>query len=1200
MAVKVEQKSYILKKERKDYKTKNPLELKNMSNEQIIAAVRLHGTEAIIHEYREADRNPPVDLLLGYLEHNPDKITDKERLLLQKAYGRDFMAAQYARLGAGALVKQSLGSRVLGWFGRKVGHYKRLKVDKAGLVLKTLDAATDVLLKGIHKMEQNGGEKEPGSLDALMADKINIADRSLQAAEDKSVEVKTSSDDVSQEGQITVPVQHSPSMLQKAAGEEGGGSEGKIQEEKEEAVQKDDFIEDWKSYHSFIHLHGYSAKRYRYGMIQIVSPEIALGIGSFELFTLKDTDFIINYDPESKSETVSMSKGRGSIQLGALTITATKMSYTDLDATFTAESVGAKLESENFLNGSVEIKDVTLDSTGIHFKDFTVKLSDLNVFDGALTVENPVFHMTKKDTAWMKDISIGGLAVDANELFSLKLGKAGKTDEGGAEASQIEDNQNAWMLREESSQLQVSGNASKWRPNIQNATADLSIGEGFHASLEKITFDSKQMSAEIIKAELKGSFADSQFTAEATAENAGYDFGTRKPYLDQISGSVELVLGGNSLLINLTGMNYLEGTLRAETVSGLLKLQETDITLQGTGLSYSKEGVFDFIRLSGSLDKEMHLLDVIVLKGISASVEKQGNQEGGEESQDSGQAYNISIEAKEGELDTPGFKMGIKQAQFSLSEHGELGSGEITDASLNINDGLIEGSSASLCYSKEEGSLSANDVALSLHLGETKQLVTISTMKYENTNGFSMAGMDVRVQLDNLGGNSMEAELKNASCNKTDGLKAETASVKTKLMGQEVTLIGTDLGYTPKKEFTFGSLEAQLGDWEDESGFTLKGAKLKVTKDESGAYIVEASGNTVSLTASGITLSAQTTNFVVSNNKLSKADITDAVLDFGGGIFKATAENVTYLNDESIHVSVQNLALKKKSEGGIDADFTIDSGSYDGKEFTLNGLNGTLTASLLGTDFSASMKDGAYVNDVLKIGEASVGATILGQQLNLTGTGVQYSKAEGLDFDSLQLTTGEPIHIGSVLTIEDGSMLLDKKNTKAPLTISGKAAATIDQIATMDLKVDELCLSSTRVYSAKMSGASLNIGKGMFTGSLKTISYSADDDSFSAEDLSGAAKLGNQSLDVSAKSLTYENKDLSLAGVAGAADFRLGSTSIHIDFRDGDFENQQLTIETATSNLKIMDTEIELHGDTLVFSKEALSFKLLSGEIKEP
>ncbi|MEG0689188.1 MAG: hypothetical protein RR466_10915, partial [Hungatella sp.] len=138
MAEKVEQKSYILKKERKNYKTKNPLELKNMSNEQIIAAVRLHGTEAIIHEYREADRNPPVDLLLGYLEHNPDKITDKERLLLQKAYGRDFMAAQYARLGAGALVKQSLGSRLLGSIGRAVGHYKRLKVDEAGLALKTL------------------------------------------------------------------------------------------------------------------------------------------------------------------------------------------------------------------------------------------------------------------------------------------------------------------------------------------------------------------------------------------------------------------------------------------------------------------------------------------------------------------------------------------------------------------------------------------------------------------------------------------------------------------------------------------------------------------------------------------------------------------------------------------------------------------------------------------------------------------------------------------------------------------------------------------------------------------------------------------------------------------------------------------------------------------------------------------------------
>lgn len=1186
-----DKKIYYTIEAQKTLKSENPLLLKRAREDQIVEALVRYGTKTMIGEYRSAKLEPPVDLLLSHFEQHPSDITPKESVLLQKAYGRDFMEAQYKRLQvSNPMAKMGMGSRIAGWFGRKFGSYKRLKHNDNGPVLKSLAEASNVLLAGIKKMEHEGADENGvNAIEDLLTAKFNAVDHKLQEWKPINEGGKEVPEMGGQEGRIEVGHLPTATVLQRAA-EKGQRSEGKDGEETGVAVLDDGFIDEWKSYHTFIHLHGYSAQKFKHGMIQFRSPEIALGLGSLELFTLKDTDFLITYDPNARTEMVAMNKGSGSIQLGALTISAKEMIYTSLDDTFTAKSVKADLNAGTFFDGTADLSDVTVDRTGVHLKEVSIELKKLDIFSGAFQIISPNFHMVKEDSKWMKDISIGGMVIDAKDAFSLTLSKKQGKDDG----------ENAWMFKETSDTSQVSGSASGWVPNIHGAAAELKVGTGFEASLDDINFDSTQMSASSINVTLNAQFAENSVTATAEAVGAGYSFNSKKPYLNGMSGSIALTFGENTLSAELTDMNYLDGAITISSLTGTFPLGESKlVTLQGEGISYSEAGVFDFQRLSGSVDGDMTLLDAIKMKGICVSVEKEGGSEEGEaeKSKDSDEAYQISLEVSEGEIDVKGVHMTLGSGSFSVSDKGEFGSGMITEVGLDIADGMIRASGQTMSYSKDEEKLSAAGLGLSLALNGVEQTITAETAEYKKDSGFSVTGINAKLDL-NLGGNKMTAELSDASYDGTEGFVVKQATVTAMLMGKNIELEGKELQYTPEKKVEFESLSAKLGDWSIAEGFTIADLGLTVSKGTTENYIVEASSKTVSLSASGIKLSAGTTSFEITENKLSKASLSDAKIE-AGGIFSVMAESVDYSNDDEdgLTLNVNKLAAVHVSEDakGFSAAFTIESGLYSGGEFSLKGFNGSLGASLAGITFAVQINDGAYEKDELTIEKAAVDATILKQNLSFTGTGLKYSKTDGMDFASLELTTKEKIEIGSFMTIDDGKAGLAKENGEVSLTISGSADADIENIAKLQVKDAELSLSGGKVASAKMGEGYLNLGSDMIVITVKALDYLPNEETFSANGLHGNAKFGGQSLKVGAENLSYMQDHVSMDGVSMDANMEFGFTRLDIGFTDGSFENQALTVGMIQSSLKICKTDIAMMGENVVFSKAGIDFEKLAG-----
>lgn len=1179
-------KRYIPLKERQGHKSEDSLQLKNMTENEIVDALSRHGPGEIIADYREAKLDPPVDLLLSYFEMNPQDIKENESILLQKAYGSDFMQAQYTRLGAGNMAKMGVGKKIAGWFGRKFGSYIRLKHDKSKRDLKTLEQASNILLKGIDKMDREGPEdqsRDIKSLDALLTSKLNEIDHSMQGV---------GSGGISQEGRIEVDRPNTSSVLRRAA-EKGMDGKAKDGVRKAEEDQGYKFIEEWKSYKNFIHLHGYKCKKYDYDVMQFISSEIALGMGSKELFVLKDTDFILTFDRQAGTEMVSMSKGSGSIQLGALTISAKNMSYISLNNTFKAASVSAALEAKPFFSANGSIAEVTVDESGITFEKLEATVKELNVFNGALNVTDARFQMNKDKDGWKKGISMGGLGIEVTNAFSLQLTSVGQTD-----------GINAWMLSEESNTSQVSGNTTSWKPSIQNASATLNIGDGLSASLEAINFNENQLSTGTAQITMKANFQGNSAEATASADEVAYEFSSKKLLMKNLSAKAKLTIGEHNVETELTGMNYSEGAITVDAMSGTLFLGGEELTLIGEGISYSPKGALEFKKLGRTINGDMTLLDLITLKELSIGIEKQESEEGQNKEQDksgsNGNGYEVSLKVGQGAIDAgaAGFIMNLESASFSVSDKGELVSGEITGIHLDIANGMITAAGAAMSYSKEEQKLSATDIQLNLLLGGASQSVTASTVEYGKQSGFAATGISAQLEL-NVGSNKMTAELTNASYDNEVGFKAGTASVSANVMGRQIKLDGEDLEYSPEKEFSFKSLSATLGDWEPISDFILTGVSLAVRKNEANEHTVIAASEKVGFKTQGVSLNTGATSFEITKNKLSQASIEQVEID-AAGIFSVTAQNVLYSNDEELSLEITNLvAVKTQKDGdGPQAELSIQSGQYRAGKFSLSGLNGSLSASLAGMLFKAEMIGGGYQDGKLTVDEATVDAEIMGQGLKFKGTDLSYSRAEGMDYSRLELSTKKEIKIGSFLTLESGGAALDKTAKGVQLTISGSATANIDKIAALSLTNAVLSVSNNKVESATMGEGALNIGDNMVVIGIEDVSYLSDVETFSASNLVGNATFGDNNLTMKVETLNYNEKNVSLTGVSMSAAVNFGSNSIYIGFENGKFDNKELTIGSLTSNMNLYGTEIRLNGSGLVFNKEGTDFNELEGEIK--
>lgn len=735
-------------------------ELRNMNDDEFMEAVRYYGVKAIICEYRECHMEPPVDILLAYLYQEPDEITRDESILLKKAYGWGFIEDVYGQLGVEDRYKISTWGKISGWFGRRFNAYK--KVDKfpdhslrgaaadAGngsgriAVNQELGRKAD---EGIHRLERIKKGEPPENLEPLpklpetsgSQEAIASSNGELQG-EDTGTPVDTGMNqpmDQQEEYEPNLAAQQEAQHLASLSGSARNdnshhGGEAYTPVHTISAMK----TEETMSYRDFIILNGYETYKFKEGITEYRGRDISLWISDKQVYSLKDTDFIVIEDRKPSRGMAFMNKGKTGLSMGIIELSAENIRYSDLDNVFLAGNVGLKLRENAFFSvkGGASVENLRVSSSGVSFDRFDAELEKLDLFWNHLEFDHPVFTMVKSKDNNTKEIAIDGMKA---ELGAWEMNLS-----GGVEG--------AWKIKDEKNEDKVAEREG-WVPHISGGMANLKIKDIFDMTLSDINLTRDQLSilggSELsIDMKLPGG---GTAAANLTVGTVMCNFESDELSWEDMKGSADISLGGVSIKTEFEDITYENKELLIGRAKGTLELMEKSISVEGKGIKYNSQDKLTFTELSGEINENLEIFKGFNLTGGKLSItNEQGKGTGGENA-----AASVVISAGVSAEVENIFSLDAPNNEFSFV-NGKLKDIVINDANLNIKNNLIQAESKKIEIHPSEKEFLAKDLAFSQDFssaGEIEQLkniadflngitVKVEEVAYKEKGGLSFSG----------------------------------------------------------------------------------------------------------------------------------------------------------------------------------------------------------------------------------------------------------------------------------------------------------------------------------------------------------------------------------------------------------------------------------------------------------------------------
>ncbi|WP_101876087.1 hypothetical protein [Lachnoclostridium edouardi] len=1206
---------YVLKKDRAASSDTRHVELKDMRENEIMSAVRQYGVEAIIKEYREVKAEPPVDILLAYLYQKPDDISKDESELLQKAYGWGFIADVYRQLGKNDLSEISTWGKIKGWFGRKFGSYKKVnkfenhslagapsaapKNTQGDSAVSKLKQAENQLFQGIQKMEAGEAVEENTSVNALVEQGLEVIERltNSESAEGEDNErTEGPETEAGSEPSQNMSVQDQARQLAENA-VTNESSNNLVQSEEPIHAISTESSEDQMDYNGYIRLYGYKGYEFEEGIMQYRSQNIALVLPAGLVYNLKNTDFTLIYDSKAPGKMAVMSKGDAALSLGMLQLSATHMKYTDLDDTFLADEAAVGINEAFFdLKANAAVEHVKINRSGISFDEFTADLKDFSLFNKTLNIANPKFHM-KKENKWMKDISIGGLSIKKDNV-SLNFS-------GNEEGSQ-----GTWMLKEENGEtVNVGSSETQWVPYITGGNANLEVGALFQVNIPNIFLDQEKVTANgDIKINLDWKLPGSQkVTAEMTIQNILYKFGDSSLSWGNMSGNADIPVGNTVLKTAFQNVVYNQAGLGIGSLESSVIVENKTITVGGKNIIYTKEQGLSFEQLSGNVEGDINIGSAFTLKNIKAALSKNGED---------GSGYAVTLEAG-AEAKKGKFSLTAKNTKFTVSGSG-INDAQIVGAALNIDNNTIYGEAGNVDYSRANNIISASDLKAKFSTAEgTEVNVNVGSLKYEEQ-AFFLQGLNGDLSF-NLGSLSMTAGITDGSYDQS-GFSVPSATGNISVKGKNIALSGTELKYSKDAGFDFKTLEGGVeGNVEVFSGFTLKEGKVSVSKGADSGEVQGEQGEAgaggtspISVTLEAgveakngkFSLTAKNTKFTVSDDGVNDAHIVNAILDIDNTIHGEVG-NLDYSKENNV-ISATDLSVDFSTAKGTAVKVNVGSLKYEEKAFSLQGISGDLSINLGGTSMTAKITGGSYDQNGFSVQSAAGNISVLGKNINLSGTNLKYSKEAGFDFKTLGGAIEGNTEIFPGFTLLGGKVSAAKgeagegENGTSPISVTVEAGVEAKR-GKFNLTADnaQFTVTGNILSSAEIKNATLDIDNHTVYGKAENVNYLGESKAFSAAGLAlGFSVTGGPKADVNVGSLKYEEQAFALQGIKGYLSFSLGSLSMTAGVTGGSYDQSGFSVQTVTGNVLALGKNIALSGTELKYSKDAgLDFKTLEGEV---
>ena len=332
---------------------------------------------------------------------------------------------------------------------------------------------------------------------------------------------------------------------------------------------------------------------------------------------------------------------------------------------------------------------------------------------------------------------------------------------------------------------------------------------------------------------------------------------------------------------------------------------------------------------------------------------------------------------------------------------------------MNIDNNTIYGEAGNVDYSRANNIISASDLKAKFSTAEgTEVNVNVGSLKYEEQ-AFFLQGLNGDLSF-NLGSLSMTAGITDGSYDQS-GFSVPSATGNISVKGKNIALSGTELKYSKDAGFDFKTLEGGVeGNVEVFSGFTLKEGKVSVSK---GAGSGEAQGEQGEAGAGGtspisvtleagveakkgkFSLTAKNTKFTVSDDGVNDAHIVNAILDIDNTIHGEVG-NLDYSKENNV-ISATDLSVDFSTAKGTAVKVNVGRLKYEEKAFSLQGISGDLSINLGSTSMTAKITGGSYDQNGFSVQSAAGNISVLGKNINLSGTNLKYSKEAGFDFKTL-------------------------------------------------------------------------------------------------------------------------------------------------------------------------------------------------------